>query len=96
MKLSPTQVNQTLGQFDAQVIPEDHPSVPQLNGVFGDHTYFVNGDGLSVVEPAQATEGNGGTGQVVKVASWSDDTHSQLAPHEPEPTGVIVALEPVS
>ncbi len=96
MKLSPANVNQTLGQFDAQVIPEDHPSVPQLNNVFGgEHTYFVNGDGLSIVEPAKApADGGAEAGQVVKVASWSDESRSQLAPHDPEPTGVVVALEP--
>ena len=70
--------------------------MPQLNTVFGEHTYFVNGDGLAVVEPAQAADDSGKTGQVLKVASWSDDTHSQLAPHDPEPTGVVVVLEPVS
>lgn len=96
MKLSPTDVNQTLGQFDAQVIPDDHPSVPQLNNVFGEHTYFVNGDGLSIVEPTRTTDAGGTAGQVVKIASWSDESRSQLAPHEPEPTDVVVALEPTS
>ena len=42
MKLTSTQIEQTLGQFEAEPIPEDHPMVPQLNEVFGEHTYFVN------------------------------------------------------
>ena len=45
MKLTSTQIEQTLGQFKAEPIPEDHPMVPQLNEVFGEHTYFVNSDG---------------------------------------------------
>ena len=31
MKLNSAQVEQTLTQFEAQVIPEDHPLVPELN-----------------------------------------------------------------
>ena len=45
MKLTSTQIEQTLGQFEAEPIPEDHPMVPQLNEMFGEHTYFVNSDG---------------------------------------------------
>ena len=95
MKLSPERVNQTLGQFDAQVVPEDHPSVPQLNDMFGDHTYFVDGNGLNIVEPAAAADGQE-AGQVVNVASWSDESQSRLTPHEPEPTDVVVMLEPTA
>ena len=31
--------------------------------------------------------------RVVNVADWSDETHSGLAVHEPEPTDTIVELE---
>jgi hypothetical protein len=31
MKLNSAQVEQTLTQFEAQVIPDDHPLVPKLN-----------------------------------------------------------------
>ncbi len=92
MKLSPERVNQALGQFDAQVVPEDHPSVPQLNDMFGEHTYFVDGNGLNIVEPASSADGQE-AGQVVNVASWSDESQSRLTPHEPEPTDVVVMLE---
>ena len=95
MKLSPERVNQALGQFDAQVVPEDHPSVPQLNDMFGDHTYFVDGNGLNIVEPTSSAGGQE-AGQVVNVASWSDESQSRLTPHEPEPTDVVVMLEPGS
>ena len=42
MKLTPTQVERTLSQFEAQAIPDDHPAVPQLNELFGEHTFFVD------------------------------------------------------
>ena len=51
MKLTSTQIEQTLDQFEAEPIPENHPMVPQLNEVFGEHTYFVNSDGLIILEP---------------------------------------------
>ena len=95
MKLSPERINQALGQYDAQVVPDDHPSVPQLNGLFGDHTYFIDQNGLNIVEPATPADGQE-TGQVVKVASWSDETQSRLKPHEPEPTDMVIVLEPAS
>jgi len=96
MKLSPPQVSRALDQFPAQVIPEDHPAVPQLNGIFGDHTYFVDKQGLHIVEAAPKADVAGETGQVVKVASWSDESQSQLSPHEPEPSDVVVVLEPAN
>jgi hypothetical protein len=57
MKLTSAQVETTLSQFEAQAIPDSHPVVPQLNELFGDHTFFLDGNGLNVVEPiAEAPE----------------------------------------
>ena len=51
MKLTSTQVERTLNQLQAEAIPDDHPVIPQLQRVFGDHTYFVDDSGLNIVEP---------------------------------------------
>src|SRR5262245_32421329 len=40
MKLKENQVEQVLDQLPAEVIPDDHPTVPQLESVFGPHTFF--------------------------------------------------------
>ena len=48
MKLNAAQVERTLKQFDAQALPDDHPVVPELNSLFGDHTFFLDSDGLNV------------------------------------------------
>ena len=93
MKLNATQVERTLSQFNAEVLPDSHPAVPQLNTLFGDHTFFLDSDGLNVLEPAETLEVEGQTGEVVSLASWSDATLTSLRPHEPEPTGVIIDLE---
>ena len=89
MKLSAAQVEQTLSQFEARVIPDDHPLVPELNELFGDHTFFLNSDGLNVVEPTHA---GASSGTVVNLASWRDAQLTGLVPHEPETTEVLVVL----
>ena len=52
MKLTSAQVERTLGQFEAEAIPDDHPVVPQLNDLFGEHTFFLDSNGLNILEPA--------------------------------------------
>jgi hypothetical protein len=93
MKLNSTQTEQALNQFEAQVLPDDHPAQTELSGIFGDHTFFLDGSGLNVLEPAETAEPDAQTGEIVSLASWSDATLTSLRPHEPEPTGVIVMLE---
>ena len=93
MKLNSTQVQQTLSQFDAQVLPDDHPAGTQLNDMFGDHTFFLDGGGLKVLEPTEVPEMRAQAGEVVSLADWSDATLTSLKPHEPELTGVVIVLE---
>ena len=55
MKLNSTLVETTLSQFEAQVIPDTHPAASELNRLFGDHTFFLDRNGLNIVEPAEPT-----------------------------------------
>jgi hypothetical protein len=93
MKLSSTQLKQTLSQFEAEVLPDNHPAVPQLNDLFGNHTFFLDTSGLKVLEPAGMPETEAQSGEIVSLADWSDASLTSLRPHEPEPTGVVVVLE---
>jgi hypothetical protein len=92
MKLNPVLVERAVSQLGADPIPEQHPAMPQLNQVFGEHTFFVDDDGLSIVEPV--APGNTGelTGEVMQVARWTDGNRTNLAPQQPEPTGVVIVL----
>ena len=93
MKLTSAQVERTLSQFEAQAVPDSHPVVPQLNELFGDHTFFLDSNGLIIVEPtAQAPGAGAQAARVVNLANWSDAKLTSLAPHEPEPTDAIVDL----
>ena len=89
MKLNSPQVERTLSQFDAYVIPDDHPMVSKLNELFGDHTFFLSSEGLNVVEQSET----GARAAVVNLANWTDAHLTGLAPHDPEPTAIIVMLE---
>jgi len=93
MKLTSAQVKQTITQLGAQVLPDEHPAVPQLNSMFGEHTFFVDESGLKVLEPTPSPGAERETGEVVSLADWSDADLTRLTAHEPEPTGVIVVFE---
>lgn len=93
MRLNATQVERTLAQFDASVVPDDHPINPELNRFFGDHTFFLDSSGLNILEATDAADVGAQAGEIVNLAYWSDATLSSLRPHEPEPTGVVVVLE---
>jgi hypothetical protein len=92
MKLDSAQVERTLSQFQGEAIPDNHPSVPQLNNVFGEHTFFLDRNGLSIVEPASAAGVGSQWAKVVKLANWSEANPNRLEPHQPEPTDIIVTL----
>jgi hypothetical protein len=92
MKLTSELVKRTVSQFDAETIPETHPAIPQLNNMFGDHTFFLDSNGLHIVEPVEPSESGVRSGKVVKLASWSDANRTSLAPHRPEVTDVVIVL----
>ena len=89
MKLTSAQVERTLTQFRGEAIPDNHPVIPQLNSLFGEHTFFLDSHGLNIVEPVEAA---GESAMVVNLASWSDDSRSDLELHEPEATDVVITL----
>jgi hypothetical protein len=94
MKLTSAQVERALSQFDADAVPDDHPAIPQLNRLFGQHTFFLSGNGLNIVEPAESPRMEAQSAMVVNIASWTDGNRTGLEPHEPEPTDVVVMLGP--
>ncbi len=94
MKLASEMVTKTLDQIDAKVIPDAHPAVPELSRRFGDHTFFLDENGLAIVEPIEPEEPGLAAGVVVSLASWSDKERTSLELHKPEVTDVVVELGP--
>ena len=100
MRLSNVLLKRTLDQLeerpafqDAEVVPDDNPAMPQLNQLFGDHTFFLDGDGLHIIEPVTAAPADAPMGVLIKLASWRDQNRTSLKPHAPEPTDIVVRLE---
>jgi len=96
MQLTSAQVKRTLNQFDAEAIPPNHPALPQLMQLFGEHTFFLDRTGLNILEPAETEPGTDVRAcKVVNLASWNDANPPSLEPHEPTPTDKVVQLEAV-
>ena len=92
MKLTSSLVERTLSQFEGQAIPDDHPMVSKLSELFGDHTFFLDSNGLNIVELADFPRTGPQTARVVNIADWSDEERTSLSLHEPEPTDAIIEL----
>jgi len=92
MKLTSAQVERTLNQLEAEAIPDGHPVIPQLQRLFGDHTYFIDNSGLNIVEPTDSDQQGTELGLVVNLANWNNSDPRSLEAHEPEPTDVVITL----
>jgi hypothetical protein len=97
MKLSTMRIQQALDQFgsDTAVIPESHPKAGELEDIFGAHTFFLDKEGLEIIEPVaarEATQKLEEVGQVIRVAMWNDAARTTLAAAAPETTGVVVVF----
>ena len=89
MKLNAAQQSHIEDQLGIEALPDENPAMPKLKEVFGDHTFFVDAEGLNVVE--EHPEETNPSGVVIKLASWAED-HTQLRVHEPEVLPVTVEL----
>ena len=89
MRLSNAQVRDVLHQMKGTVLPAEHPAVPQLEAIFGPHTFFLREEGLHVVERGEIPSPGGEPALIVKVAHWTDPNHTALEPQPAELTGAV-------
>jgi hypothetical protein len=92
MRLNPASVERTLAQYPARLVPENDPVVPKLINMFGDHTFFLDNNGLNIVEPAEPPRHGVRAGRVIELAHWTDARPPKLVPHDPQPTDVVIEL----
>ena len=90
MKLSSEKLGSVLEQIEADVIPDDYPSLPKLREVFGDHTFFIDDNSLTIIQPLDQHRQ---TGELVKIARWDDADPPHLVAHTPEETDILIKLE---
>jgi len=93
MRLTPAQIEQTTSQFEARHVPDESRLAPELNRVFGDHTFFLGNAGLHIVDAAEPAEAGTQAARIVKLATWTDSHHTTLAPHNPEFTDIVIELD---
>jgi hypothetical protein len=93
MKLTTAQIQHATPQIEAQPIPDNHPAVQELKGLFGDHTFFLGRSGLHIVETGEPTR-TSALANVVNLASWANEERTALTPHQPEVTDVVVEIGP--
>ncbi len=95
MKLSESHIAQAAKQLDSWVVPETHPANLSLCETFGDHTFFLDDEGLVIVEPSGSEaqqESAVETARIVKLATWADESRTELAPHPREETDLLIVL----
>jgi hypothetical protein len=82
-----------LDQFEARIVPDEHPLIAQLKDLFGEHTFFLDQHGLNIMEPVEAANPATECAKVVNLANWSDESRSGLELHDPAATDIVVMLE---
>lgn len=98
MKLTPMQIAATRDSLDATPLPDDHPVMSQLQEAFGEHTFFLDQDGLSVfvdqTEVPEEVELPQGDPRLVLIAAWTDESRQALGAVDPVDTGVTLPASP--
>jgi hypothetical protein len=94
MKLTAEQIDGVTSEFEAEAVPQDNRMIADLNNMFGEHTFFLDNNGLHIVEKLAEPEKAGAPiVRVVKLASWTDSDQRTLAAHPPEPTDLVINLD---
>ena len=84
MKLTMPQASALQKETGAQIIDDAASVRQQLVDTFGDHTFFLNDDGLHVWELIKDDQTNSQQMAVIQIAAWEDDQKSALATQEPK------------
>ena len=94
MKLTAAQIEQVGNQIEAERVLEEGPLFAEIVDEFGDHTFYLDFDGLYVLELVEDPNTVCQVANVVKMATWTDEEKTELRPHWAEPTSVFVKLDP--
>ena len=89
MRLNSEWVERTLAQYPGKLVPESDPVV--CIDIFG--TFFLDSNGLNIVEPAEPSRDGVQAGRVVELAHWTDAKPPRLVQHDTQPTDLVVELE---
>jgi len=94
MKLDSPRSEHAAHQLGAWVVPETHPANFELSETFGEHTFFLDGEGLSIVEPKDGRfDSEVELARVVRLAAWADEERTELTPHARQETEFLVVVD---
>ncbi|MDX1710451.1 MAG: hypothetical protein R3316_04870 [Rhodovibrionaceae bacterium] len=94
MKFDDTQISTMQDQTGLQPIPDDNPAMEQLKQAFGEHTFYLDEQGLYVWEWIEGPEADGQPVTAVQIATWADEDKTALQPTEPQVVDAVVKLDP--
>jgi|TARA_B100000315_G_scaffold212023_1_gene209154 hypothetical protein len=96
---SPLPRNRYRGPPDGQVfanfigidpLPDDYPVLGELVKAFGQHTFYLTGDGLHIFEYTETPVDSENEAVLVRIASWSNEDKTDLFLHKPKLTGIKI------
>ncbi|HEX2256084.1 MAG TPA: hypothetical protein VHG92_05155 [Afifellaceae bacterium] len=95
MKLTEDQVTKVKDQTGLEPYPEDHPSTQALTDHLGEHTFYLDPNGLYVWEEIEAPEAGGRALAAIQLGEWhqkEEDGQQVIRLVEPKPTEALVDL----
>jgi hypothetical protein len=96
MKLNDTQMQEVSKQTGLKPIPDDNPAAPRLQERFGEHTFYLDANGLYIWEPIDDADGANEPAAAVMLAAWEGEDKQALKPTEPTRSQVVVELAPAA
>ncbi len=92
MKLTNAQINTVNDQLDLNPIDPDTDAQKELEQIFGDHSYFINDNGLFMFGPGEDADTDEREARLFCVASWTNEERNELAAVKP-PAQIDVAID---
>lgn len=92
MKLSSAQIAAVEQATGANPLPEEEPANAKLAEALGEHTFYVDQQGLVILESPEAAATPEATLEIVRVGRWVEGEEQQLALTPAERTGQVLDL----
>ena len=83
MKLTDQQIADARDTLGVSPLPEDHPVMDQLQQAFGEHTFYLHQEGLSVFADQGEMQIPDGDPRLVLLAAWTNEDKTELGAVEP-------------
>ncbi|WP_425409665.1 hypothetical protein [Hyphococcus sp.] len=91
MQLTKIQIKTVEKKTDLTAVSQDNAAIDKLQNAFGNHTYFMNEDGLFIFMRAKKSDT---TAHLLAFAMWDEDDDNKLLQlAEPMNAGIALDLE---